>query len=324
MIIRPSYAKWNSIVTADTGNVLSLAHAYRGKAATALSHEAVIVVAGNKDFALVSVLTDTDITSWSTAHSAGSILCATEDDAVATVIADFRPSPLTSIGLPATVSLDFPEQASDLMKSWQVEAAPQTVEIFDLGIMNDLVGPTGICYLAGGEYRTRTSAAEGSAINFLVVDRDNVLGYFPYFGLSRSKLENLTSISGTFQVGEIIVGATSGCRAKVLAVGADYLEITFWRWDSNDRPFDFTASETITAQTSAATAVLDVNPFTEGDVLPIKPYVKDEWIEGLEVREIRPGGSKSLPQGLYFRTVLYNSHTTDPLRVKTSLILATS
>lgn len=231
---------------------------------------------------------------------------------------------LTSIGLPAFVNLDFPEQASDMMKSWQLTTQPQSVEILDIGIMNDLVGSTGVCYLAGGEYRMRTAAAEGSALNFMVVDRDDVLGYFPYYGMSRSRLTGLTGITGTFQVGEIVIGGTSGCRAYVLGVSGTTLYITFWRWDSNDRPSTFTAVETVTGQTSGAVAILAATPFTEGDVLPLKAYVKDEWVEGYDVREVRPGGSKQLPKGLYFRVVLYNAHATEALRAKVSLILATS
>lgn len=234
-------------------------------------------------------------------------------------------APKTQFGYPAFTLLDFPEDASDLMKSWQVTAGPQAVEILDIGIMNDLVGATGVCYLAGGEYRCRTDAAEGSAVNFSVVDRDDVLGYFGAFGLTRSRLTNLTSMTGTFQAGEVIVGGTSGCRAKVLAVSGSTLYVSFWRWDSGDHPHTFSAGETVTGQTSSATAVLDsTTPFTEGDVLPIKAYVKDEWIEGYDVREVRPGGSKQLPQGLYFRVTLYNAHASADLRIKVSLILATA
>lgn len=260
----------------------------------------------------------TDLPDFDAAANAAALA---EWDAVWTATANLPVTANTSIGLPAYVNLDFPEQASDLMKSWQVEAAGGQLAVLDIGIMNDLVGPSGICYMAGGEYRCRTAAAEGSALNFMVVDRDDTLGYFEPLGLSRSRLEGLTDMAGTFQPGEVIVGATSGCRAKVLGVDGSTLYITFWRWDSNDRPATFEDGETITGQTSGASATSGL--FVEGDVLVLKPYVRDEWVEGFDVREVRPGGSKALPQGLYFRVMLYNAGV-DLLRVKVSLILATS
>lgn len=233
-------------------------------------------------------------------------------------------TPRSLSGLPIHTKLDFPEVASDKMKSWQQTVSAQATDILDVWIGGSLVGPTGVCYLAGGEYRCRTDAAEGSELEFSVVDRDDVLGYFSTYGMSVGKLPNLTSISGTFQVGETVSGNTSSMETTVLAVGADYLEARHFIKDPSTGLYGvFTDGETITGGTSSATAVLDTPAFDDGDVLELSRYVEDEWIEGFDIREIRPGGSKQLPQGLYFRIQAYNNHATDDLRVKTSLILAT-
>ena len=62
---------------------------------------------------------------------------------------------------------------------------------------------------------------------------------------------NVSSIVGTFEVGETITGGTSEATAKVGLVGTDYLEI----YERSDA--DFQADEEITGITSEATADID-------------------------------------------------------------------
>jgi hypothetical protein len=88
----------------------------------------------------------------------------------------------------------------------------------------------------------------------------------------------------------------------------DSCDITF-----HDGPF--TDGEAITFTSGTAT----LGTWDEGDVIVVLTSLKDEWVEGLDVREIQPGGSKEVPEGMYFRVKLYNAHASDALRVKVSL-----
>ena len=224
----------------------------------------------------------------------------------------------TQIGMQAIQVLNTPDIFSDLVKSWQITAAALTTEILDLFIGGDLVGATGKCYLAGGEYRCRTPAFEGSAFNFNIVDRNDVLGLFGTYGMSRTKLSGLTFNNGIIadvQIGDYAVGGTSTSTSKVLAKGADYLEVEF-----HEATFQDGENITFTrAGSPVATLDCDCTSWDEGDVIVIQESLKDEWIEGFDVREILPGGSKEVPEGLYFRVKVYNNHVTDNLRVKVSL-----
>jgi len=172
--------------------------------------------------------------------------------------------------------------------------------------------------LAGGEYRCRTPAFEGSALNFNIVDRNDVLGLFGTYGMSRTKLSGLTFNNGIIadvQIGDYAVGGTSTSTSKVLAKGADYLEVEF-----HEATFQDGENITFTrAGSPVATLDCDCTSWDEGDVIVIQESLKDEWIEGFDVREILPGGSKEVPEGLYFRVKVYNNHVTDNLRVKVSL-----
>lgn len=228
----------------------------------------------------------------------------------------------TEIGMQAVQVLNLPDQSSDYIRSWQVSAAAGVTEILDIFIGEDLVGATGKCYLAGGEYRCRTHAVEGSALNFSMVDRNDVLGYFIYYGMSRTRLTGLTAFSGgtiaSVNVGEYIHGNTSGAKTRVLAKGADYFDIQFHETTFED-------GEDLTIKSAAGTptgVTCTLGSWDEGGAIVIQESLKDEWIEGLDTREILPGGSKEVPEGLYFRVKLYNAETdteVPDLRVKVSL-----
>jgi hypothetical protein len=217
--------------------------------------------------------------------------------------------------------LNTPDISSDMIKSWQVTAAAQTIEILDIYIGDDLVGATGRCYLAGGEYRCRTNVAEGSSLNFQIVDRNDVLGYFIYYGMSRTKLSGLTAFAGgtiaNVNVGEYATGDTSGARSKVIGKGADFLEVHF-------HEALFTDGEDVTFTDAAGTptgVTCTLGTWDEGDVIELQTSVKDEWIEGYDVRDVQPGGSKEVPEGMYFRVKFYNNHATDDARIKVSLMI---
>lgn len=220
--------------------------------------------------------------------------------------------PDTSVGLPSIMVLDIPDAAVVRLKSFLVVVPALTTLIKDIFIGDDFVGVQGKCYLAGGEYRVRATnghgAAAGSALHLAIVDRDNVTGYFPYFGLTRTKLAGLTNIVGTINVGDTVTGGTSGTNAKVLSVDVDSCDVTY-----HDGPF--TDGEALTF-TGGATATL--GDWDEGDVIEVVRNVKDEWIEDFDVREYHPGGSREIPAGMYLRIISYNAHTTDDLRVKVS------
>lgn len=212
-------------------------------------------------------------------------------------------------GLPVVSTAQIPIEASNFRKSWEVTSEPETTTNMDIHVADDLVGPQGNCFLSGGLYVCRTSATKGSAIHFAVVDRDDTLGYFIYYGLSRTKME-LSNVSGSIEVGQTVTGGTSGQTAKVLkVVDADTIEITFANGS-------FTDTEAVSF-TGGATAICD--DWVEGDVLELRRSVKDEWLEGYEEQEIRPGDSQQLIAGLYFRIILYNADNTNDLRVKVTL-----
>jgi hypothetical protein len=226
----------------------------------------------------------------------------------------------TQIGMQAMQVLNTPDISSDMIKSWQVTAAAQTTEIMDIYIGDDLVGSTGRCYLAGGEYRCRTDVAEGSALNFHIVDRNDVLGAFTPYGLSRTKLSTLTAFAGgtladDVNVGEYAHGDTSGAKTKILAKGADFLEVQF-------HETGFTDGEAVTFKDDAGAATgvtCTLGTWDEGDVLEVQTSVKDEWVEGFDIRDVHPGGSKEVPEGMYFRVKFYNNHADTAARIKVSL-----
>lgn len=236
----------------------------------------------------------------------------------AVVVKDALGRPITSlsseltIGLPGVAVLNVPEAASDLMKAWQITTDPLKTNHYDIYIGGDLVGPTGQCLLVGGEYRCRTPAVEGSALNFAIVDRNDVLGIFSYYGLVRTRIE-CTNLVGTVNVGDTVVGGTSSATTKILSVnGSGVFDVEF------HSPFQ--AGEDL-AFGAGATATL--GSWVEGDILEVARSVKDEWIEGLDMRTVQPGGSKAVPSGMYFRVIVYNASDTDPLRIKVALIMAT-
>jgi len=218
----------------------------------------------------------------------------------------------TAVGLPSVMVIDIPDAAVVKLKSWQVIAPAQTTLIKDIFIGDDFIGAEGRCFLAGGEYRVRGTnghgAAAGSALHLAIVDRDNLLGYFGYYGMSRTKLSGLTNITGTIGVGNTVTGGTSGSVADVLSVGSGTCDVTF-----HSGPF--TDGEALTFS-GGATATLGT--WDEGDVIEIVRNVKDEWIEDYDQRDYAPGGSREIPSGLYLRIICYNNHATDDLRVKVS------
>lgn len=225
----------------------------------------------------------------------------------------------TQIGMQSVQVLNTPDISSDLIKSYQITAAAQVTEIMDIFIGGDLVGSQGLCYLAGGEYRCRTDVAEGSALNFQIVDRNDVLGLFSLYGMSRTKLSGLTNFAGgtiaNVNVGEYAHGDTSGAKSKVLGKGADYLEVEF-----HEATFQDGEDLTIKLADGTATGVTcTLGTWDEGDVISVLDSVKDEWVEGYDVRDVHPGGSKQVPEGMYFRVKFYNNHATDPARIKVSL-----
>jgi len=225
----------------------------------------------------------------------------------------------TQIGMQAVQVLNLPDLAADLVKSWQITAPANTIEILDIYIGGDLVGPNEQCYLSGGEYRCRTSASEGSSLTFEVVDRNDILGLFSTYGLSQTKLSSLTAFSGGLisglAAGDVAIGATSGAKTTILSVGIDFLSIEFHETGFSDgEVINFYNSLGVSKGISCALGSWD-----EGDVIAVGTSVKDEWIEGFDERNVSPGGSKLLPKGLYFRVKCFNSNLTTPLRIKVSL-----
>lgn len=217
-------------------------------------------------------------------------------------------TPRTSANVPYFTPMNFPHEAAYFARGFTVDAPPQAWTCVDIGVLNKLVGPLGVCYFAGGIYECFTAAEKGSEFEISVVDRDDILGYFVYYGMSRSRLDNLTGVSGTFQVGEIVEGAASGCQARVLSVSPTKLEVTFARWDKTTTKLStFTDGEGITGLTSGATATLDTPAFTEGDFIEVAELIEDETLRGLRVGEFRPGGAEPLIEGLYVRICVWNN-----------------
>lgn len=218
----------------------------------------------------------------------------------------------TSVGLPSVMVINIPDEAVVKLQSWQVTVPAQTTVIKDIRIGGEFTGAQGKCYLAGGEYRVRSTnghgAAAGSALHLAIVDRDDLLGYFIHYGLNRTKFTGLTNVSGDIHVGDLVTGESSGSVAEVLYTTGDICEITF-----NNGPF--TDGESLSFS-SGATATLGV--WDEGDVIEVVRNVRDEWIEDYDHREYSPGGSREIPAGLYLRIICYNAHAADDLRVKVS------
>jgi hypothetical protein len=225
----------------------------------------------------------------------------------------------TAIGLANVTVQNVTDDCATYRRSWLIQCPAQTITLRDICITNDLVGPTGQCFVVGSAFACASEATIGSELQIDMIDRDDVLGYFIFYGLHRSKLAGLTAMTGTFQAGEEIRGAS--CRSKALSVGSDYLEITFDRWDALGHPATFTDGETITGQTSGVTAVLATPNFTEGDFLFLQRFIKDEALYGKKSHEERPGGARQVPPGLYFRCAIYNAHATDPLWVDGTIAL---
>jgi len=220
---------------------------------------------------------------------------------------------VTSVGLPNITIQNMPDDCATYRRSWLIECPPLSITLRDLCITHDLVGPTGRCFVASSFFGCATEARLGSELQIDLIDRDDVLGYFPYIGASRSKLAGLTDIEGTFQANEEVRG--SACRARVLSVGADFLEITFDRWDKDGKISTFTDGESIVGQRSGASATLATPAFTEGGFLFIQRFIMDEALYGFKSHEEKPGGAKEIPPGLYFRCAVYNAHPTETLFV---------
>lgn len=227
----------------------------------------------------------------------------------------------TAIGMQSVQVLNTPDISSDLIKSYQISVPPNMTEILDIFIGEDLTGPEGRCFLAGGEYRCRTPAVEGSALHFSIVDRNDVLGYFALYGMSRTKMTGITFQTGSMadiQPGDDVWGTSSGAHTVVISTnGADEMDIYFHEVEFQDgEPLTFTRG----GAPIAATATLGT--WVEGDVIEVLKSVKDEWIEGLDQRDIQPGGSREVPEGMYFRVRAFNAETDvgqPDLRIKVSL-----
>jgi hypothetical protein len=235
------------------------------------------------------------------------------------------PFPLNEFGYPALTVLRFPDDSEYFQQSWLIDVPTESTAIKDIWIGNDFAGALNENWISAGLYELWSTVDRGSYIEFVPVDRDDISGAFGPYGLDRSKLTNLTSVSGTFQVGETVVGGTSGARTTVLAVNTNELEVRFWVCDANDEDDAFSDGETITGQTSGATATLDTPAFDEGDVLYLrKPYLKDEMIRNSGTEQPPPvavdpgGGSKMVPAGYYYRFIVYSANTSGTMTVKVS------
>ena len=137
----------------------------------------------------------------------------------------------------------------------------------------------------------------------------------------------MQNVVGTINVGDWVVGATTNAKSEVLAViDATAIEITFESgWEGGFQKM-WIDGENITFEdangnpTGASAEFVD---WQEGGVLEIQKMVKDEWIEDMDERVIKPGGSKPVPQGFYLRIQCGNTNPTDKLRVKVNFFLAT-
>jgi len=229
-------------------------------------------------------------------------------------------------GLPVVQSLDIPPGAADLTTAYQIVAQPLVTANTDIQIVGSLVGPEGLCYIAGGAYECRNSAVIGSALHLSLVDRDDALGMFGLLGMTRTRLD-LQNVTGTINVGDYVVGDTTGSRSQVLAiVDADTIEVTFESgWEGGFQKM-WQDGENVTFEDSngdATGASAEFVDWVEGGVIEVQKMVKDEWVEGYDERIIRPGGSKQVPQGFYLRIQCSNTSPTDKLRVKVNFFLAT-
>lgn len=243
--------------------------------------------------------------AYTSVHGSGVIAGAQQTDAKGNPMVTLAPT--TAVGLASVTTQDMPDSAENYRRSWMIECPATQVTIRDLCVSGDLTGATGVCLVQKWGY-TVLGGAIGSAVQVAIVDRDDLLGYFTPYGMSRSKV-TISGAHGIFVVGEEIRGTT--CRTKILAVFDDHLDITFSRYDANDQPATFVSGETLTGQTSGATATFGA--FVEGDVIYVQSFVKDESLYPNKHHEEHPGGTRSLPQGLYFRLVVYNASTTDTL-----------
>lgn len=64
------------------------------------------------------------------------------------------------------------------------EAQANATNIWDMQLTSEEVGADGIAQLFGGEYWTDGNTEEGDYVEFCVVDKDDVLGYFAGLGLT--------------------------------------------------------------------------------------------------------------------------------------------
>lgn len=320
-VLTVPWARWKTVQAAHP--TMTVAHYYSGAARTKASHESVTVLAGNREWIVSTVPEGADETDFENNFESGSEECVDLDDAIASLIADFRSPGLTTAGLQPVTVMDAAEGAEDYIPSWILDAAAGQLGILDVKIAGDLVGPGGVCNMSGGRLELWTEAERGCALHFSVVDRDDKSGAFSAYGLVRTKLLLATgTTSGTFQVGETVTGDTSGASTVILAIGTDELEVEY------DGATAFQNGEGITGATSAATATLDTPGVDEGDVLPLrKPFIDDDWLfrasgDPIITQEFHPGGAKPVPAGYYFRTTLYNDGAAT-VTVKTTLTLAT-
>jgi hypothetical protein len=254
------------------------------------------------------------------------LVAAHTGESIAEPIQTVALHPDAVVGLPVVQSLDIPPGAADLTTSYQIVAQPNSTANTDIQISGYLVGPQGLCYIAGGAYQCRNSAVIGSALHLSLVDRDDALGMFALLGMTRTRIV-MQNVVGTINVGDYVVGASSGARSQVLAViDPTTIEITFesgWvggfqrMWvDGEDVVFENANGN----PTGASAEFVD---WTEGGVIEVQMMVKDEWIEGYDERIIKPGGSKQIPAGFYLRIKCGNTSPTDKLRVKVNFFLAT-
>jgi hypothetical protein len=159
-----------------------------------------------------------------------SVSVQSDSDVLARIAA---PQAVGLAGLPVVTMINVPVAAANYKKSWQVTAPPNATTIKDICICDDLVGPQGRCYIVGGTYKCRTDAVEGSVLEFAMVDRDDVTGFFQ---LTRMFLTNVT---GSVAAGLSVVGQTSGQTAGIYqVVDASTLDVVF-------SSGDFSAGETL-------------------------------------------------------------------------------
>lgn len=227
--------------------------------------------------------------------------------------------PITPVGLPSFTPIDVPNSASNYRKSWQYDVPPNALSIYDVRVGNDLTGPSGLCYLRGGECEVDGFAEKGSYLSFSIVDRDDVIGRFGPMGYSRCRLTALTSIVNTFTAGNIIVGDTSGASATILSVDNSYLDIR-----ANFSGV-FLDGEGLTEKDSnnvstGTTAIL--GSFIEGDVDELVRSIDNEQLRTDKEKDMTPGGSRKLFPGLYIRTQVWNQSLSNYIDLTITLKMA--